>query len=47
MPSDSDAGQFAEGVGQALGPEVNLQPLRADIDPRYQDLDDARLLGGD
>jgi hypothetical protein len=42
-----DAGQFAEGVREALSPEVDLQSLGADIDPRYQELDDPGLLGGE
>jgi hypothetical protein len=42
-PGRGDAGQFAEGVGEALGPEVNLKSIRTDIHPRDQKLDNAGL----
>ena len=34
-------------MGEALGPEVYLQAIDTDIDPRHQQLDDAGLLGGE
>ena len=34
-------------MGEALRPEVDVEPVGADVDPLDQQLDDARLLGGE
>ena len=43
----ADRCQLTEGAGEAVGAQVDVEAVDADVDPRDQQLNDARLLGGE